>query len=142
MVASNAQDAKHTIVTVVKLSGIAWFNRMEEGVKQYAADTGQNASQVGPASADAALQVQMIEDLIAKKVDAITVVPNSPEALEPVLAKRLARASRSLATRHQASRTSPTTSKLSTMPLMANTSWKRLPRQWAVKASMRFSSAI
>lgn len=87
---SNAQDAKHTIVTVVKLSGIAWFNRMEEGVKQYAADTGQNASQVGPASADAALQVQMIEDLIAKKVDAITVVPNSPEALEPVLAKALA----------------------------------------------------
>lgn len=86
---SNAQDAKHTIVTVVKLSGIAWFNRMEEGVKQYAADTGQNASQVGPASADAALQVQMIEDLIAKKVDAITVVPNSPEALEPVLAKAL-----------------------------------------------------
>lgn len=87
---TNAQDAKHTIVTVVKLSGIAWFNRMEEGVKQYAADTGQNASQVGPASADAALQVQMIEDLIAKKVDAITVVPNSPEALEPVLAKALA----------------------------------------------------
>lgn len=87
---SNAQDAKHTMVTVVKLSGIAWFNRMEEGVKQYAADTGQNASQVGPASADAALQVQMIEDLIAKKVDAITVVPNSPEALEPVLAKALA----------------------------------------------------
>lgn len=87
---TNAQDAQHTIVTVVKLSGIAWFNRMEEGVKQYAADTGQNASQVGPASADAALQVQMIEDLIAKKVDAITVVPNSPEALEPVLAKALA----------------------------------------------------
>ena len=30
MVASNAQDAKHTIVTVVKLSGIAWFNRMKK----------------------------------------------------------------------------------------------------------------
>jgi len=86
----SAQDAKHTIVTVVKLSGIGWFNRMEEGVKQYAQETGQNASQVGPASADAALQVQLIEDLIARKVDAITVVPNSPEALEPVLGKALA----------------------------------------------------
>jgi len=85
----NAQDAKHTIVTVVKLSGVGWFNRMEEGVKQYANETGQNATQVGPASADAALQVQLIEDLIARKVDAITVVPNSPEALEPVLGKAL-----------------------------------------------------
>lgn len=87
---SHAQDAKHTIVTVVKLSGIAWFNRMGEGVAEYAKETGNDATQVGPASADAALQVQMIEDLIAKKVDAITVVPNSPEALEPVLAKALA----------------------------------------------------
>lgn len=86
---THAQDAKHSIVTVVKLSGIAWFNRMEEGVKEYAAETGHDATQVGPASADAALQVQMIEDLIAKKVDAITVVPNSPEALEPVLGKAL-----------------------------------------------------
>jgi simple sugar transport system substrate-binding protein len=86
---ANAQDAKHTIVTVVKLSGIAWFNRMETGVKEYAKESGNNATQIGPASADAALQVQLIEDLIAKKVDAITVVPNSPEALEPVLGKAL-----------------------------------------------------
>jgi len=88
-VVTNAQGAKHNIVTVVKLSGIAWFNRMEEGVKQYAEETGDDATQIGPASADAALQVQMIEDLIARKVQAITVVPNSPEALEPVLAKAL-----------------------------------------------------
>jgi simple sugar transport system substrate-binding protein len=31
--------------------------------------------------------VQLVEDMIAKKVDAITVVPFSPEALEPVLTK-------------------------------------------------------
>jgi simple sugar transport system substrate-binding protein len=83
-----AQEA-HTIVTVVKLSGIAWFNRMDTGVQEFAAATGIDATQVGPASADAALQVQIIEDLIARGVDAITVVPNSPEALEPVLAKAL-----------------------------------------------------
>jgi simple sugar transport system substrate-binding protein len=91
VIATNAQGAKHTIVTVVKLSGIAWFNRMEEGVKQYAKETGNNATQVGPATADAALQVQMIEDLIARGVNAVTVVPNSPEALEPVLQKALSR---------------------------------------------------
>jgi simple sugar transport system substrate-binding protein len=86
---SQAQGKKYTIVTVVKIAGVAWFNRMAEGVAQYAKDTGQNASQVGPASADAALQVQMVEDLIAKKADAITVVPNSPESMEPVLKKAL-----------------------------------------------------
>ncbi len=42
---------------------------------------------LGPAKADAAEQVKIIEDLIAQKVDAICVVPFSPEALEPVLKK-------------------------------------------------------
>lgn len=78
---------KYTIPTVVKISGIQWFNRMEEGVKKYAADSGNNAFQVGPAKADAQLQVQILEDMIAQKVNAITVVPFSPEALEPVLKK-------------------------------------------------------
>ncbi|WP_181703564.1 autoinducer 2 ABC transporter substrate-binding protein [Chthonobacter albigriseus] len=78
---------KLDIPTVVKISGIQWFNRMEEGVKKYAAESGHNAFQVGPAKADAQLQVQILEDMIAQKVDAITVVPFSPEALEPVLQK-------------------------------------------------------
>lgn len=82
-----AQEKKYNIPTVVKISGIQWFNRMEEGVKKFAADTGNNAFQVGPAKADAQLQVQILEDMIAQKVDAITVVPFSPEALEPVLQK-------------------------------------------------------
>ena len=42
---------------------------------------------IGPTSADAALQVRAIEDLIARGVTAIGVVPNDAEALEPVLAK-------------------------------------------------------
>ncbi len=78
---------KFTIVTVPKLTSIAWFQRMETGVKKYAADTGENAYYTGPATGDAALQAQVIEDLIAKKVDAICVVPFSTEALEPVLKK-------------------------------------------------------
>jgi len=83
-----AQDARE-MVTVVKLSGIAWFNRMEEGVREYAEATGNDATQVGAATADAALQVQLIEDLIARGVDAINVVPNSPQTLEPVLKRAL-----------------------------------------------------
>ncbi|CAE6940854.1 Periplasmic binding protein domain [Vibrio sp. B1FLJ16] len=46
-----------------------------------------NAYQVGPSSTDATAQVKIIEDLIAKKVDAITIVPNDAEVLEPVFQK-------------------------------------------------------
>ena len=76
-------------VTVVKIAGINWFNRMEEGVAKFAEETGVKASLVGPDQADAALQIPMIEDLIAQGVDALCVVPMSPEQLEPVLKKAM-----------------------------------------------------
>ena len=82
-----AAGGPHDIATVVKIAGIQWFNRMEEGVQQYAADTGHNAFQVGPAQADPQQQAALIEDMIAQGVDAIAVVPMSPEALEPVLGR-------------------------------------------------------
>lgn len=81
-----AQDGP-SIATVVKIAGIQWFNRMEEGVDKYAADTGANAFQVGPAEADPQQQAALIEDMIAQGVDALAVVPMSPEALEPVLGR-------------------------------------------------------
>lgn len=80
-----AAAAETSIATVVKIAGIQWFNRMEEGVKQYAEDTGSKAFQVGPAQADPQQQAALIEDMIAQKVNALAVVPMSPEALEPVL---------------------------------------------------------
>ena len=77
--------AETRIATVVKIAGIQWFNRMEEGIKKYAADTKTDAFQVGPAQADPQQQAALIEDMIAQKVSALAVVPMSPEALEPVL---------------------------------------------------------
>lgn len=82
-----ADGDSYTIATVVKLSGVPWFDRMEQGVERFNSETPHEAFQVGPAKADSALQVQMIEDLIARDVDAITVVPFSPEAVIPVLNK-------------------------------------------------------
>jgi len=84
-----AADKKYDITTIVKISGIQWFNRMEEGVKKFAADTGNNAVQTGPSKADAQLQVQLVEDTIARGVDAINIVPFSVEAVEPVLKKAM-----------------------------------------------------
>ncbi|MBN8243590.1 autoinducer 2 ABC transporter substrate-binding protein [Nitratireductor aquimarinus] len=80
-------DKKYTIATVVKVDGIAWFDRMRDGVEQFKGDTDHDVWMVGPSQADAAAQVQLIENLIAQGVDAITVVPFSVEAVEPVLKK-------------------------------------------------------
>ncbi|ABA81340.1 substrate-binding domain-containing protein [Rhodobacter sphaeroides] len=82
------KDGKeYSIATVVKVDGIAWFDRMRDGITQFQKDTGHDVWMVGPSQADAAAQVQLIENLIAQGVDAICVVPFSVEAVEPVLKK-------------------------------------------------------
>lgn len=84
--ASFAQD-KPTMGIVVKIGGIPWFNAMEAGIKEQGEALGVDATMIGPTSADPALQVRAIEDLIAKGVNVIGVVPNDEAALEPVLEK-------------------------------------------------------
>lgn len=79
--------AETTMGIVVKIGGIPWFNAMEDGIKARASELGVTAEMIGPTSADPALQVRAIEDLIARGVDVIGVVPNDEAALEPVLAK-------------------------------------------------------
>ncbi|MFL7871358.1 MAG: autoinducer 2 ABC transporter substrate-binding protein [Anaerolineales bacterium] len=81
-----AEQAKepYEIAVVVKITGIPWFNVVETGVDRAASELGVNAYQTGPAQADPAQQVKIVEDLVAKGVDAIAVVPNDAKALEPV----------------------------------------------------------
>jgi simple sugar transport system substrate-binding protein len=74
-------------VNVVKLIGVGWFDRMEEGIASFASATGIDATQTGADDASPEKQVKLVEDLIAQGVSAITVVPNSPEALEGVFQK-------------------------------------------------------
>lgn len=84
----NSKEAgDYTIAVVPKLTALAWYERMEEGVAEYAQATGVDAFFTGPSEADGALQAQCIEDLISQGVDAICVVPFSTESLEPVLKK-------------------------------------------------------
>ncbi|MFB2862308.1 autoinducer 2 ABC transporter substrate-binding protein [Aeromonas sp. MdU4] len=87
-ISSVANAADKEFATVPKAVGLNWFNRMEEGVVRFGADNpGIATFQQGPSKFDAALQIQVIEDLIARKVDAINVVPFQAESLEPVLKK-------------------------------------------------------
>lgn len=90
LMTTNAFAAGLVIANTPKSIGIAWWNRMEVGNKKYMEATGNEVYQVGPAgAADAAVQLSVVEDAIASGVDAITVIPSSPESLEPALKKAM-----------------------------------------------------
>jgi simple sugar transport system substrate-binding protein len=83
---------KPVIATVVKISGIPWFDRMNTGVEAYQkANSDVVATQSGPATADAAQQLQIIQDLIAKGVNALAVVPMDPAVIEGTLKRAMDR---------------------------------------------------
>lgn len=82
---SDKDESEWTIAVVTKDNTAAWFQRMEEGVNEFGEATGINVIQTGPANADAASQVQVIDDMIAQGVDALCVVPIDPGAIEASL---------------------------------------------------------
>jgi simple sugar transport system substrate-binding protein len=85
-------QTKPVIATVVKISGIPWFNRMEVGVKAFgSANADVQASQSGPATADAAQQLKIIEDQVARRVNALAVVPMDPSVVEGALKRAMDR---------------------------------------------------
>ena len=52
---------KIRIVTVVKRTGIVWFERMQEGIEQFAAQNGVDATMTGAADADPEKQADIIQ---------------------------------------------------------------------------------
>ncbi|MGD8975568.1 MAG: substrate-binding domain-containing protein, partial [Desulfobacterales bacterium] len=88
LVITAAAKDKFEIVMVVKLEGVAWFDNMRLGIQEFDKEFPDvKAYQIGADTADPAAQVALVEDLIAKGVDAILVVPNDPESLVPVFKK-------------------------------------------------------
>lgn len=82
-----ASGDKFRMVTVSKIEGITWFQRMSEGVDMFNDEFGDvvEAYQTGPQNHDPAEQVQIVEDLIAQGVDALIVVPIDPIGIGPLL---------------------------------------------------------
>ncbi|MCL4385720.1 MAG: substrate-binding domain-containing protein [Actinobacteria bacterium] len=78
---------KYEIVVVDKIEGIPWFVATAAGIKKASEELGVNAYQVGPAQADPAQQVKVIEDMINKGVDAILTWPNDSQSVEPAFKK-------------------------------------------------------
>ena len=79
-----AEDQK-TFVLVAKTVGDAWTNLLEKGITKAGKDLNVKTSVVGTTHGDPAEQVKLVEDLIAKKVDAIGLLPLDSNVLTPVL---------------------------------------------------------
>ncbi|WP_280152024.1 substrate-binding domain-containing protein [Piscinibacter sp. XHJ-5] len=88
-----AQERRpQTIATVVKITGIPWFDRMKEGVDEFARSSKVVTRLAGPTEAVADEQLRVIEELIAEKdIDALVIVPTDPGAIEAVSRRALQR---------------------------------------------------
>ncbi len=94
LLSSRAQTSAPDIVTVVKLTGIGWFSRMEQGVNQFMAlpsANGRKTVQTGPTRADSAQQVAIVQAAIDQGAKAVTVVPLDPPALEATFKAAIAK---------------------------------------------------
>lgn len=78
---------KVTIAMVPKVMGSPYFDIAAEGAKDAAKELGVELIYNGPTSGDASQQVNIIQDLIFKKVNAIIVSPNDATAVQPILKK-------------------------------------------------------
>jgi rhamnose ABC transporter rhamnose-binding protein len=86
--ASPKEEGKKKVVAMVpKVIGSPYFDICAEGAQKAADELGIEFIYNGPTSADAAQQVNIIQDLIFKKVDVIAVSPNDPAAVNPILKK-------------------------------------------------------
>lgn len=92
MIVGSSQAKTGKIIVMPKLIGIPIFDVFEEGAKAAGQDLGIEVVFTGPTKADATEQARMLEDLIAKgDVVGITIAPNDPAVLTPVLKKAKAR---------------------------------------------------
>lgn len=79
------EKTSYKIAVVPKMTNIAWFQRMEDGVKAYNEENGTEIFYGG--SSEGADQAAYVEGLLAEDWDAICVVPFDSEAIAPILEK-------------------------------------------------------
>jgi rhamnose transport system substrate-binding protein len=77
---------KISVAFVPKLQGIPYFEAMNTGGKQAAADLGVDWIYKGATTADPGAQTDIVKSLIQQKVDVLVVAPNDPDSMAPILA--------------------------------------------------------
>ena len=89
---AGAQAAEKRIALVVKALGIGFFEAAAKGAEEAAAELGDvEIIYTGPTDTTAEGQIEVINSLIAQKVDAIAVSANDTDALVPTLKKAMDR---------------------------------------------------
>jgi rhamnose transport system substrate-binding protein len=78
-----------TIVLVPKQTSDPFFTDAANGARQAAKELGYKINYVGPTTADAAGQVTTMESALQQKPAAITIAPNDPDAVAPVLKRAI-----------------------------------------------------
>lgn len=88
----NAFSAEMRIGLVVKALGIGFFEAAADGANQAADEIGNiEVIYTGPATTTAEAQIEVINSLIAQKVDAIAISANDRDALVPITKKAMQR---------------------------------------------------
>ncbi|MDY0091672.1 MAG: rhamnose ABC transporter substrate-binding protein [Candidatus Vecturithrix sp.] len=82
-------EAGYKIVNMPKNLGNPYFDACNQGAQEAAAELGDEVIYQAPSDADATKQIQMINALIAQKIDAIMISANDPDALVPAGKKAL-----------------------------------------------------
>ncbi|GAB76851.1 monosaccharide ABC transporter substrate-binding protein, CUT2 family [Austwickia chelonae] len=72
-------------VNVVKLTGIAWFDRMKIGVEDFGTTSGRKVTQAGPATDSPEQQASLIQGLIAQRPAGMGIIPSDPQAVDAVV---------------------------------------------------------
>lgn len=83
-----AEGTQVSIAIVPKLVH-PFFEDTRIGAEQKAQELGVDFQWVAPQTGDPAIQVQMIEDLVRAKVNAIVISPNEPKSVEPVISEAM-----------------------------------------------------
>ena len=76
-------EAGYKIVNMPKNLGNPYFDACNDGAQEAAKELGDEVIYQAPSDADATKQIQMINALIAQKIDGIMVSANDPDALVP-----------------------------------------------------------
>ncbi len=83
-----AVDSERLRVAMIpKVIGISYFDICVDGAKEAGLAYDMDIIYKGPTTADAASQVNIIQDMIFQNVDVLAVAPVDPDAVEPILLK-------------------------------------------------------
>lgn len=91
VVSSPAYAEKLRVALVVKSLGNGFFEAARDGAMEAAEELGIEIIYTGPTQATAEGQIEIINSLIAQKVDAIAISANDPNALIPITKKAMRR---------------------------------------------------